>query len=473
MSERAKVRQQIDDWFAANSEDMIKDLAELIKINSVRGEAKDGAPYGVESRAVLALAEKMMVDRGFEVGVFENIVMAATYGPSPALMGILAHLDIVDVGDGWSSDPFELTLRDGNLYGRGVIDNKGPSIAAMYALYCVRDICPQLKHGVQIILGSGEETGFDDITQYLKKNTPPPNVFSPDAEYPVVNIEKGRFVPVFGAKWEKDTTLPRVISVVGGKTANIVPDLAEAVVEGFSEDDVMSFCRDYSLKTNAKISATADGDTFKITVEGKAAHASMPERGNNAQTALIEMLAAMPFAKATSYDYLCKLHELFPHGDYRGAALGIDMEDEKTGKITVNFGVLDFSENGFSGNFDSRTPGCADDVDLFGMTRSALESKNVEIASHEITGCHHTPEESPFVQKLLSLYEEYTGQPGKCLAIGGGTYVHDIEGGVVFGCSMPGEDNNVHGIDEYISLEQLILSAKMFTQAIVDMCNNE
>jgi len=473
MSNRVELRNKIENWFEKNSDDMIEDLGKLIEINSVCGEAKEGAPYGVKSRAVLTLAQNMLEERGFSVDVFEDMMITAHYGPSPALMGILAHLDIVAVGDGWSSDPFKLTLRDGKLYGRGVIDNKGPSIAAMYALYCTRDLFPELAHGVQVILGSGEETGFDDVTQYLKKNTPPPNVFTPDAEYPVVNIEKGRFMPVFGAKWEESSALPRVLSVVGGKTANIVPDYAEADIEGFTIDAVESFCKEYSEKTGVSLSASLNGSSVRIAAGGKASHASMPERGNNAQTALLELLAAMPFANSESYEYLCKLNKLFPHGDNHGTALGIDMEDEKTGRITVNFGVLDFTEHEFSGNFDSRTPGCADEVNLVEMTRSALEREKIEITYHEIIGCHHTPEETPFVQKLLNLYEEYTGQPGKCISLGGLTYAHDIEGGVAFGCAMPGDDNNIHGIDEHISVDQLILSAKMFTQAIIDMCSNE
>jgi len=169
MSNRAELRKKIDDWFDANSDDMIRDLGKFIEINSVRSQSLEGAPYGKESRAVLALAQRMLEERGFDVSVFEDMMITADYGPSPPLMGILAHLDIVDVGDGWDSDPLKLTEKDGNLYGRGVTDNKGPSVAAMYALYCARELSPQFKHGVQVILGSGEETGFDDVTQYLKR----------------------------------------------------------------------------------------------------------------------------------------------------------------------------------------------------------------------------------------------------------------------------------------------------------------
>ena len=485
MNNRIALRKKIDDWFDANTDDLINDLGRLVEINSVRSKSEDGAPYGVESRAVLSLAQSMLEERGLNVKVFEDMMITADFGPAPLLLGILAHLDIVAVGEGWELDPLKVTIKDGNIYGRGVIDNKGPSVAAMYALYCVRDLFPELKHGVQIILGSGEETGFDDVKQYLKKNTPPPNVFTPDAEYPVVNIEKGRFMPVFGAKWEKETTLPRIVSITGGKTPNVVPNHSEAVIEGISLEDAEAFCREFSEKTGVKFSVVHgiagqarndDGNTRElspcvITAEGVAAHASLPERGNNAQTALIEMLVAMPFAVSKGFEFLKALNRLFPHGDNHGTSLGIDMSDDIAGRITVNFGVLRFSELEFSGTFDSRTPACADDVNLFEMTQDSFKREGIEITYHDITGCHHTPEDTEFVQKLLRLYEEYTGKPGTCTSMGGLTYVHDIPGGVAFGCAMPGDDNKAHGVNEHISKEQLITSAKMFAQAIIDMCS--
>ena len=485
MNNRAELRKKIDDWFDVNTDDMLSDLGKIMKINSVRSESKDGAPYGVESRAVLSLAQSMLEDRGFDVSVFEDMMITAEYGPAPVIMGILAHLDIVDVGDGWDSDPLELVEKDGVLYGRGVVDNKGPSVAAMYALYCARELYPQLTHGVQIILGSGEETGFDDVTQYLMKNKTPPNVFTPDAEYAVVNVEKGRFTPTFGAKWEKETELPRVVSIIGGKTSNIVPHHAEAIVEGFSVEDVERFCREYSNKTGVKLSAnpydcansnelftcvSTPCECVLITAEGKAAHSSFPERGNNAQTAIIELLASMPFAKSKGFEYICALNRLFPHDDKNGTAFGIEMSDDVAGKMTVNFSVLRFTEYEFSGTFDSRTPICADEKDLVGITKATFEREGIDVTYHVLKKSHYTPKETPFVQKLLNLYEEYTGKPGECTSMGGLTYVHDIEGGVAFGVVMPGEDNKAHGANEYIKKEQLITSAKMFTQAIIDMC---
>ncbi|MDR2599477.1 MAG: Sapep family Mn(2+)-dependent dipeptidase [Oscillospiraceae bacterium] len=471
--DRDLIKKEIDKWFEAKTDEMISDLSKLIEINSVRSKSEPGAPFGQNSRKALTLAEEMLEKRGFKATVFNDMIVTAETGPEKPLVAVLAHLDIVDAGEGWSTNPFELVVKDGKLFGRGVMDNKGPSIAAMYALYCINEINPKLKHGVQIILGTAEETGFDDIKQYMENNEMPPYVFSPDAEFPVINTEKGNFVPTFNAKWEKDTTLPRIISITGGKTPNIIPNRAEAIIEGISKVDVETFCEKFTKKTGVTLSIEkVKGDTITIQAEGLAAHASLPERANNAQTALIEMLASMPFAKSEGFGYLCALNKLFPHGDYRGTAIGIDMEDEISGRTTVNFGVLRFDEYEFSGNFDSRTPICADDVDIMDIIRKALEKEGLNISHVKFMHGHHTPKDNPLVQTLLKVFTEYTGKEAVARSLGGLTYVHGIPGGVAFGCAYQEDDNKVHGANEFIKLEQLITSAKMFTLTLVDMCGS-
>ena len=492
---REKLRAEIDKWFEGHTDEMIEDLGRLIAIESVRGPEEEGAPFGPGPRKVLSVAGEMLQSRGLEVSEFENIIISADIGPAPPEMGILAHLDVVAAGEGWDTDPFSMTIKDGKVLGRGASDNKGPSIASMYAVYCARDICPQLKKGMRIILGSGEEMGCHDIEQYLEKIAPPPNVFTPDAAFPVVNIEKGRFLPFFKAAWDEDKTLPRVLSITGGKTTNIVPDRAEAVIEGLKLSDVIAACKKQSEATGVELTArelkagettdcsekapnevTCDAGTGEvgvkilITASGKSAHAASAPIGNNAQTALIEMLAAMPFAPGEGQNRIMSLSRLFPHGDCSGKALGIAMNDAETGDLTVNFSVIAYDVFGVTGHFDSRTPGCADDVNLPELTRSKLASEGLEMTHSEITHCHHTHEDTPFIQALLRVYEEYTGDKGKCLSMGGTTYVHGIKGGVAFGCGMPGVDYLIHGANEFMDIDHLILSAKMFTQAILDMC---
>ena len=467
-----ETKQKIETWFEQHKDEMICDLGKVIAVNSVRTAAEDGAPFGKGPREALARAAAMLESRGLEVNNFEDIIITADIGPQPPVMGILAHLDVVDAGDGWNTDPYEMAIKDGKIYGRGTVDNKGPAIAAMYAMFCARDLCPKLKSGARLILGSGEETGCTDIGQYISKNEAPPNVFTPDADYPVVNTEKGRAAVFFGTSWEKDVKLPRVVSLTGGKTINIVPNRAEAVVEGFTINQLETYCMISSAQTGAKIAVSAGEAGLTITAEGTSTHAATPDLGVNAQTAILDMLSAIPFADSKAYDCIKALNRLFPHRDYYGKALGVAMEDEISGKLTLSFGVMRLTEYEFAGNFDSRTPACADKVDLMGMIREALDKEGIAITNSNMSTCHHTPGDSLFIRTLLGIYEDYTGNAGECLAIGGQTYVHNIEGGVAFGCEMPGIENHIHGANEFIGVEQLVVSAKMFAHTIIEMCGN-
>ncbi|MCL2152816.1 MAG: Sapep family Mn(2+)-dependent dipeptidase [Oscillospiraceae bacterium] len=464
-------RQEIDDWIESHVDEMSADLGRLMEVKSVKGPIEDGAPYGAGPKAALELAGSILEARGFETQMFEDMVITADLGLDPPELGILAHVDVVDAGEGWNFDPYKMTLSEGKIYGRGALDNKGPAIAAMYAMFCARDICPNLKKGVRLILGSGEEVGCEDIARYRSENTLPPNLFTPDADFPVVNVEKGRITQFFGATWDKDTTLPRVISITGGKTVNVVPNQSMAVVEGLGISEAEAFSKEYSAKTGALISASMEGGRITINAVGTAAHSAVPREGNNAQTALVEMLAAMPFAPSNGFGYIQALNRLFPHGDYNGSALGIAMNDKLSGTLTVNFGVLELSETGFTANFDSRTPACADETDLPGMIRAALEGEGVTLTDITHSKCHHTPENSKFVQTLLRIFEEYTGKPRKCVKTGGQTYAHGIPGGVAFGCAMLGTNYNMHGANEFFGLQELIASVKMFTSAIIDLCS--
>ena len=469
-NQKDTIRREIEEWFDKHSDEMISDLGRVLAVKSVRDLPAEGAPYGKASREALDLAAGIIKERGFEVSLFEDMILTADIGPNPPKMGILAHLDVVDAGDGWDTDPFGMTVKDGRIYGRGALDNKGPSIAAIYAMNCAGDLCPELQHGFRLLLGTGEETGCLDIARYLEVNKPPPHVFTPDASYPMVNVEKGRTSAFFSASWEKEQALPKVISINGGKTMNVVPDRAEAVIEGFSMKDLEMFCMVSSAQTGTKICVNAGEEGIVVTVEGKATHAATPELGVNAQTALLDMLSGMPFADSKGFRYICSLHRLFPHGDYKGRAIGIAMEDKISGELTLNFGVLMYSETEFSANFDSRTPACADETDLIGMIRTAFQREDITLTNQVISTCHHTPEESEFVQMLLRIYGDYTGNPTYCTIMGGQTYVHEIQGGVAFGSKMPDLENNVHGVNEFIEVDQLIVSAKMFAQAIIEMC---
>ena len=464
------VRQAIDAWFEANAEALVEDVRRLIAVKSVREPAVIDKPYGPGPAAALAAASELLASKGFSPQNFENRVVTADMNEHEPVLGILAHLDTVSVGEGWTSDPYEAEVRAGKLYGRGASDDKGPAVAALYALAAANAIAPELTKGCRLLLGSAEETGHDDLGNYRQSYKMPPNVFTPDAHYPVINAEKGRFVPTFTAHWPESAALPRIVTISGGMTSNAVPDHAEAVVEGLPLEQVNAFCFELSQKTHAVLNAEAKDGSVLIKSEGKAAHAMAAHEGLNAQTALIALLAAMPMAESVCFSFVKKLIELFPHGDTYGKALDISMTDDISGPLTLNFGVLSVDLTGMTAGFDCRTPKCATIETLDDIAVNKLNEAGFKITDISKTPFHYTPADTEFVQTLLKVYEEYTGFKGECLSMGGQTYVHDIDGGVAFGCVFPGVDTRMHGADEFIGVDDLILSAKMFTQIIIDMC---
>ncbi|MDR2502582.1 MAG: Sapep family Mn(2+)-dependent dipeptidase [Oscillospiraceae bacterium] len=466
-------RRKIDDWFSARREALLGDLSRLIAVRSVAGAPAPGAPYGVGARAALDLSSEILASLSLKSALFEDCMIYADVqgsdGTEP-ILGLLVHSDTVTAGEGWQSDPFAMNIRDGRIFGRGAMDNKGPAVAAMYALACARDISGGLSRGARILVGSAEELGCVDIARYLEKHSPPEYTIAPDAYYPLVNVEKGRYCQHFSRLREPESATARVLELSGGGTANIVPSLASALIIGVSKADVDALCAEYSQKTGAKISAAEAKSGVEVTVCGTPSHASRPEDGVNAQTALLPLLSALPLSDCDSTHAIRALAELFPHGQHSGAALGIDAADPVTGALTLCFSVLTLDSTGLSAAFDARTSQSSDILELPGIVGQKLAAHGFSAGEYTRTMCHAVPEDSPLVNSLLDIYEQYTGNPGYTLALGGTTYVHNIPGGVAFGCEEPGVDHHIHGADEFIGLDTLFRTAKMLAAAVLSIC---
>lgn len=504
-----KLISDIKEYFTEKKEDILNDICDLVRIKSVRDESTPCMPFGTGTAKALDKGLRIAENLGFKVKNGENYVGIADFASKDdidvhelkAFLGILAHLDVVPAGSGWSHDPYDCIIKDGKIYGRGTADDKGPAIVSMYAVKAASDITGGLKKPVRVILGTCEETGSEDLDYYKNNYKMPDMVFSPDAEFPIINVEKGRIALRFTAEVKPTANMcPEVIYFHGGNTQNIVPQEAICCVR-FVNPDAFELLNDFAKRTstytNAKFDITKGNNesTYIIHSEGTGAHASTPEKGNNAQTALLCLLVALynkfrdglcsenrcsecQMCDTANFFYYAKvLLQLFPHGDTTGRSMGIDFTDEKTGALTLNFGVLNY-ETGkpLECGIDIRYPVLALFEDknyevLKNAIKTALTRFDFEIAGESFTLPHATDENSDLVQTLLDSYEKFTGNEKKCIAIGGGTYVHDIPGGVAFGCAMPGTDNRMHGADEFAVIDELITSAEIFTYAIIKICN--
>ncbi len=459
---------KLSKYIEDHASEMVANLSKLVAIPSVKGEPEEGMPYGKENARVLATMLEMAEKYGFSVNNHENYVGTIDFDPSKeTTLGVLCHLDVVPEGTGWTNPPYTLTLKGGKLYGRGSADDKGPAIAVLYAMRALRDCGYSLSRNVRFIVGCDEECGSSDLVYYRGKEQLPPYVFTPDASYPVINLEKGHIFAEVGADKTYVGGEKTIISAHGGVATNAVPEKAYATLRGFSKAEILEALK--LLPEGVTANVVEKGDLCDITINGVAAHASNPYSGKNAVTALFKVLGALDTADDRA-KFFANLTNVLVYGEGDGTSLGIKVSDEKSGALTFVFSVFNFENGKFTGKYDIRFPICENCASIRAKCEKALATACLSITDWKGKEPHYVDENSDFVQALLSVYTEMTGKPGHCIAIGGGTYVHEVPGGVAFGAEFIGEDAHIHGADEYISLENLILNTKIFAEAILRIC---
>ena len=178
----------------ALKESMIDGILELVKIDSVKDTAQEGAPFGRGVRTALDTALDISRRLGFSTRNLDNYIGYAEYGKGADYICAIGHVDVVSVGDGWRQPPFTGYVENGTIYSRGILDNKGPIMACLYGLYALKRLGFEPKHQIRIIFGCDEESGFGDLKYYLEKEKPPVYGFTPDCKFPVVYAERGRAV---------------------------------------------------------------------------------------------------------------------------------------------------------------------------------------------------------------------------------------------------------------------------------------
>lgn len=463
-------QQAIHDYFADKEALLIASVSRLVRIDSTLGPTLPGKPFGEGPAAALEELLALAREWGLTGQNLDGYVGTVDLNQQETALHILGHLDVVDPGEGWTvTSAFQPKVVDGLLYGRGADDDKGPVVAALLAMKAVKDLGIPLKHNVRLIAGTDEETGFRDVKWYYSTHPYAPYTISPDADFPIINIEKGHYQPTFQATWPQETALPRVSQFTGGPRLNMVPPKAQATVLGLPLETVEAAVQTLGLEAEISFACHQQGEGIHILCSGQNSHGSTPEEGHNAQTALVSLLAELPLADCPSTRAIHALHAFFPHGDHIGQALGIAQADDLSGHLTLAFTMLTLDDAGCQGRFDSRTPLCGTDETIRQVTQAAMAQAGFTVRG-EIDPPHHVPADSPFLQVLAKCYEMYSGRKSQCLAIGGGTYVHDIPGGVAFGASMPGFVSNLHGPDERVNLADLLTAAKIYAQVILELC---
>lgn len=440
-------------------DEMIDTLQKWIRVPSVKGEAAPGAPFGKEVRSMLDMALADCEQMGFKTQNFDGYIAHADLGEGSDedALAILAHLDVVPEGDGWKYPPYGAVIENGRMYGRGTSDDKGPAVAALYAMKAVKDAGIPLRRKVRLILGCDEESGWEDIAHYNKVATMPRMGFSPDASYPIINIEKGICrLELHGVLSNEGL---QVIAFNNGERPNVIPGRASALVVGDTATVAQAEAAAKKLDIPAEVQLTDKG--VSITVTGISGHAAYPETARNANGEMLLLLREL----GVQGDLRLLADKIGL--DYKGEGLEISVSDGISGYLTCNLGIIRAGEGGVYATLDIRYPVMTNPDMIIKNVSASLPGMRVE--AMEVKEPHHVPAGSELVQKLLDAYHEVTGYERKCLYTGGGTYARSLQEGVAFGASFPQDEDLAHQANEYADIEGLYKNIKIFALAIVKL----
>ncbi|MFQ9178345.1 MAG: Sapep family Mn(2+)-dependent dipeptidase, partial [Christensenellaceae bacterium] len=344
---------------------MIDTLKGLIAIPSVKSDPIPNQPYGKGIFDALLYILDAAENLGLESVNLYGQMGYVTYGSGDETLGILTHIDVVPAGEGWTGDPFTAEIRDGKIYGRGALDNKGAAVAALYALYALKEDCVSLNKEVRVVFGCDEESGWSDM-DYYKANYPEFDyAFSPDAYFPIINREKGLLhIRMNHDVYPSTGEGARIIEIDSGTRANIVPNRATCLLENAQSGEVELKALEYKEDYAIDIDVLCENGNVRVNVYGIAAHGSHPEQGLNALTHLINFLCTIGLSDGGAEMFVKKLGRLIGL-ETDGRTLGIAAGDEMSGDLTVNLGVIHLTEDGIHAIADYRLPICVDMDDIY------------------------------------------------------------------------------------------------------------
>ncbi|ODN31359.1 dipeptidase PepV [Fervidobacterium thailandense] len=451
-----KIRKAVESRF----EEILNALGRVIRIRSVMGEPKEGMPFGEGPAKALEETLKIAKELGFEPVNVDNYAGHVEYGSGGKLYAILGHLDVVPEGDvsRWSSDPYELTIRDGKMYGRGVSDDKGPSIGALYALKIASELVDKPKNRVRIIFGTNEENGSQCLKYYFTKEPYPDAAVTPDGDFPMVFAEKG--IVTYSIKKELPTNYEtKILELKAGTAANVVPEECTVVLETNKISEIAYLVSNY--RGLCRYSFEIEGNKITLKSYGKSAHGAHPEAGINAAAGMLELLTRIDLGPAN--EIIASLYERLGK-DYYGIGLGIAGQDNVSGKLTCNLGILKLEEGKIHAVINIRHPIFFNVEMLTSQIREAMKGFEVEMLSYSKP--LYVSKDSDFVKLLLEVYRGETGDETEPLAIGGGTYARSVPYGVAYGAVFPGEETHMHQPDESWSIESFKKFIRIYTKLI-------
>lgn len=465
------------DWMSEvdkRKEALIMNAQELLHIKSLLDEENISldAPLGKGVKEALDFMLKLGEKDGFTAKNVGNLAGHLEFGEGEELLGILCHVDVVPEGDGWSSDPFAAEIREGKIYARGALDDKGPTMAAYYAMKIVKELGLPLQKRVRMIIGTDEESNWRCVNHYFEQEEMPSLGFAPDADFPIINAEKGisdfDFVQE-KSDYENHDSLMEVQSFLSGRRYNMVPDYAKATIRITDQQtekaqEFTHFMDQFGLESQYQL----EKDELSLEVKGVSAHGMEPNNGKNAGLFLAEFLSKQTIDAQAAHYFHFVSHYFF--NDSRGVNLGVAFADDLSGELTINVGKLSYSkESRGRVGLNLRYPVTNKMEETKEKLQQCVSKEGFTIENFSDSKPHFVDEKEFLIQTLKKVYEEQTGEKAELMAIGGGTYARSLKSGVAFGPLFPGRPDIAHQKDEYIVIEDLLKATAIYAQSIYEL----
>lgn len=463
-------------------EEMLKTLGESVSFPSVvtdpvRAETGELMPYGRAVHESLLHMLKKGEELGFDtvnVDNYAGYIEFPAESPHARQCAVVGHLDVVPEGEGWDSEPYTMTEKDGFLYGRGTSDDKGPVVAALYAMKALKEEGLVPKNTIRLVLGLNEESGDSSMNYYTEHCGHPDMGFTPDGDFPIVNGEMGIMVFDLARKLNghisKDEL--RLTKLEGGLVHNAVPRTCKAVIAGDSRDfeTVIRRAAEYAGETGHDISTRRQGSSLVIETTGIAAHGARPMLGLNAISMMMEFLGRIHFADEALNDYIAFYNEHIGY-DHHGERMGIGFEDVQSGKLIFNNGLADINEELATVSVNIRFPVTKSSEDCISGIEKILGETGVGLVVRMIQDPVYMDMDSDMVQKLVGAYREETGdtetQP---IVQAGGTYAKMVNNILCFGGVFPGEEDTMHQANEKFCIDSFFRMARVYARALCSLC---
>ena len=428
-------------------DEFLTSLKTLISYPSVLNEGENGTPFGQAIQDVLEKTLEICRGLGFTTYLDpKGYYGYAEIGQGAELLAVLCHLDVVPSGDeaDWQTPPFEATIKDGWIFGRGVQDDKGPSMAALYAVKALLDSGVTFKKRVRFIFGTDEETLWRCMGRYNELEETATLGFAPDSSFPLTYAEKGLLqVKLHGPGSEQlELEAGEAFNVVPGK-ASYQGELLDQIVAGLQ---VASF--DYEQTDH------------QVTVLGLPKHAKDAAEGINAIVRLATVLQPLEAHPALAF-----IAEAVGE-DATGGRLFGDISDEPSGRLSFNIAGLTLNSEKSEIRIDIRIPVLADKDQLVAKLAEIAGRYQLDYEEFDYLAPLYVPKDSELVSTLMAIYQEKTGDTSPAMSSGGATFARTMPNCVAFGALFPGVEQTEHQANERAFLEDLYRAMDIYAETI-------